>query len=34
MLGQARAAFERLQARPWLDRLDAVQAGTPTAVSA
>jgi hypothetical protein len=30
LLGEARSTFEQLEARPWLDRLDAVQAATRT----
>ena len=30
LLGEARVTFEQLEARPWLDRLDAVQAATRT----
>jgi tetratricopeptide (TPR) repeat protein len=33
LLAEAREIFERLEAKPWLDRLDAV-AGTPTEISA
>jgi class 3 adenylate cyclase/tetratricopeptide (TPR) repeat protein len=34
LLAEAREIFERLEAKPWLDRLDAVEAGTPTEVPA
>jgi class 3 adenylate cyclase/tetratricopeptide (TPR) repeat protein len=34
LLVEAREIFERLEAKPWLERLDAVQAGTPTEISA
>jgi class 3 adenylate cyclase/predicted ATPase len=34
LLAEAREIFERLDAKPWLDRLDAVRAGTPTEISA
>jgi predicted ATPase/class 3 adenylate cyclase len=30
LLGEARVTFEQLEARPWLDRVDAVQAATRT----
>jgi predicted ATPase len=30
LLGEARETFERLQAKPWLERLDAAAAGTTT----
>jgi hypothetical protein len=29
LLAEARETFERLEARPWLQRLDTAQAGTP-----
>ena len=34
LLAEAREIFERLEAKPWLDRLGAVQAGTPTEIPA
>ena len=34
LLGEARETFERLEAKPWLDRVDAVQAGIPTEIPA
>ena len=34
LLVEAREIFERVEAKPWLDRLDAVQAGTPAEISA
>ena len=34
LLAEARDTFERLEAKPWLDRLDAVQAGTLTQIPA
>jgi class 3 adenylate cyclase/tetratricopeptide (TPR) repeat protein len=33
-LAEARETFERLEAKPWLARLDALRAGTPTEVPA
>jgi class 3 adenylate cyclase/tetratricopeptide (TPR) repeat protein len=33
-LAEAHEIFERLEAKPWLDRLDAAQAGTPKEISA
>ena len=34
LLAEAREIFERLEAKPWLERLDVVQAGTPTKIPA
>ena len=34
LLAEAREIFERLEAKPWLDRLEAVQAGTPIEIPA
>ena len=34
LLAEAREIFERLDAKPWLDRLEVVPAGTPTEISA
>jgi hypothetical protein len=34
LLAEAHEIFERLEAKPWLDRLDAAQAGTRTEISA
>jgi tetratricopeptide (TPR) repeat protein len=34
LLGEARETFERLQAQPWLERIDAVSPGTPAEVLA
>ena len=34
LLAEAREIFERLEAKPWLDRLEAVQAGALTEISA
>jgi class 3 adenylate cyclase/tetratricopeptide (TPR) repeat protein len=34
LLAQARETFERLEARPWLERLDAVQAGETSEIPA
>jgi class 3 adenylate cyclase/tetratricopeptide (TPR) repeat protein len=34
LLAEARATFERLEAKPWLERLYAVQAGTPVEILA
>jgi tetratricopeptide (TPR) repeat protein len=33
-LAEVHEIFERLEAKPWLDRLDAAQTGTPTEISA
>lgn len=33
LLVEAREIFERLEAKPWLDRIHAVGAGTPTEIS-
>ena len=34
LLAEAREIFERLEAKPWLDRLEAVQAGAPIEIPA
>ena len=34
LLAEAREIFERLEAKPWLDHVDAVQAGIPTEIPA
>lgn len=34
LLAEAREILERLEAKPWLDRVDAVQAGIPTEIPA